>query len=118
MKKTKITKVKAIKKEDGFIRKFFEGKVSLGFSYWVMFTIVPLILGLAFYIVDKSKADTLAGLLGWFILFYIIYSTIGTWRSATNYKLEKESKNEGGWLGNCSLCNNSFKYYLIHRAND
>ena len=97
-KKTKTTKVKAIKKEDGFIRKFFEGKVSLGFSYWVMFTIVPSILGIAFYIVDKSKADTLAGLLGWFILFYIIYATIGTWRSATNYKLEKESKNEGaGW---------------------
>ena len=97
-KKTKITKVKAIKKGDGFIRKFFEGKVSLGFSYWVMFTIVPSILGIAFYIVDKSIADTLAGLLGWFILFYIIYATIGTWRSATNYKLEKESKNEGaGW---------------------
>lgn len=27
-----------------------------------------------------------------------IYASIGTWRSATAYKLEKESKNEGfGW---------------------
>lgn len=97
-KKGKVANIKAIKKEDGFIKKFFEGKVSLGFSYWMMFTIIPSILGISFYIVDKSKADTVAGLLGWFILFYIIYATIGTWRSATNYKLEKESKNEGaGW---------------------
>lgn len=98
-KKAKVAKIKAIKKEeDGFIKKFFEGKISLGFSYWMMFTIIPSILGLIFLIIDKSKANTVAGLIGWFNFFYGIYATIGTWRSATNYKLEKESKNEGaGW---------------------
>jgi hypothetical protein len=96
--KIKGVKAKVIKREDSFIKKFFEGKVNLVFSYWMMFTLIPSILGIAFYVVDKSKADTIAGLLGWFILIYMIYATIGTWRSATNYKLEKESKNKGsGW---------------------
>jgi len=103
-KKEKIVKPKAIKKEDSFFKKFFEGRKSLGFSYWVMFTAVPAINALIFYALESSKSidkdsrDTIAGLFGWWMLAFFIYATIGTWRSAAAYKLEKESKKEGfGW---------------------
>ena len=103
-KKEKMVKPKTIKKEDSFFKKFFEGKESLGFSYWVMFTAIPVINALIFYVLESSKSidkdsrDTIAGLFGWWMLAFFIYATIGTWRSATAYKLEKESKKEGfGW---------------------
>jgi hypothetical protein len=103
-KKEKIVKPKAIKKEDSFFKKFFEGKESLGFSYWVMFTAIPVINALIFYVLESSKSinkdsrDAIAGLFGWWMLAFFIYATIGTWRSAAAYKLEKESKKEGfGW---------------------
>ena len=65
-----------------------------------MFTAIPGINGIIFYVLEsyKSTRDTMSGLFGWFMLIYFIYATIGTWRSATIYKEEKESKKEGyGW---------------------
>lgn len=84
-------------KNSGPIRKFFNGDVDLTTSFWGIYFGVGLVLGLLFFSIEKN--ETLAGLFSLFILLpYTIFAMIGTWRSASKYKIEKQKKKEGtGW---------------------
>lgn len=89
---------KKIIKKPGPIRKFFNGDVDLTTSFWVVYFGAGVIIGIIFFALEKNDED-MAGLFSLFILIpYTIFAMIGTWRSATKYKIEKQKKKEGtGW---------------------
>ena len=87
-----------------FIKKFWEGKVYLGVSFWVWYIIGGSALALPFWIVSDSALDSSAGLSIFMILYFIFvivaipFLMIGTWRSAEEYKKIKRRKKQGaGW---------------------
>lgn len=88
---------KKTSKSSGAIKSFFNGDVDLTTSFWGVYFGIGLVLGLLSFAIEKN--DTLAGLYVLFILFpFTIYAMIGTWRSASKYKIEKQKKKEGtGW---------------------
>lgn len=88
---------KKISKSPGAIKKFFNGDVDLTTSFWGVYFGAGLVLGLLSFALEKNEA--LAGLYALFILLpFSIYAMIGTWRSASKYKIEKQKKKEGtGW---------------------
>jgi hypothetical protein len=97
IKEKKIEQKNSFKSENLFI-KFLEGKESLAYSFWFMYTAITSINLIIAYILKVSNLLFVAGLFFIFQWCYFIFATIGTWRSATNYKINKESKNEGaGW---------------------
>ena len=97
IKEKKIEQKNSSKSENLFI-KFLEGKESLAYSFWFMYTAITSINLIISYILKVSNLLFVAGLFFIFQWCYFIFATIGTWRSATNYKINKESKNEGaGW---------------------
>ena len=97
IKEKKIEQKNSSKSENLFI-KFLEGKKSLAYSFWFMYTAITSINLIISYILKVSNLLFVAGLFFIFQWCYFIFATIGTWRSATNYKINKESKNEGaGW---------------------
>ena len=86
------------------IKKFWEGKVYLGVSFWVWYIIGGSALTLPFWIVSDSALDSSAGLSIFMILYFIFvivaipFLMIGTWRSAEEYKKIKRKKKQGaGW---------------------
>ena len=77
-----------------FIISFFNGQESLGFSFWIMYSLLTLINFFLFSILDdySSKQNVNAlipGIFAWIVVGCYVFSSIGTWRSATNYKLQK-----------------------------
>ena len=97
IKEKKIEQKNSFKSENLFI-KFLEGKESLAYSFWFMYTAITSINLIIAYILKVSNLLFVAGLFFIFQWCYFIFATIGTWRSATNYKINKESKNESaGW---------------------
>ena len=85
-------------KSENFLIKFINGEKSLAYSFWFMYTAITSVNELIKYILQANELLFIAGL--FFILqwCYFIFATIGTWRSATNYKINKVSQNEGaGW---------------------
>ena len=90
--------VKKTSRNSGTVKNFFNGDVELSTSFWGVYFGGGLIIGLLFYAIDQQN-ETLAGFFSLFILLpYIIFAMIGTWRSATKYKIEKQKKKEGtGW---------------------
>ena len=86
------------------IKKFWEGKVYLGVSFWVWYIIGGgFFLLLPFWIVPDSALDSDAGaiimiLYFIFMLVAVPFLMIGTWRSAEEYKKIKRKKKQGaGW---------------------
>ena len=88
---------KKTSKSPGAIKKFFNGDVDLTTSFWGVYFGAGLVLGLLSFALEKNEA--LAGLYALFILLpFSVYAMIGTWRSASKYKIEKKKKKEGtGW---------------------
>jgi hypothetical protein len=77
-----------------FIMSFFNGQESLGFSFWIMYSLLTLINFFLFSILDdyssKQNLNSLVpGIFAWIVVGCYVFSSIGTWRSATNYKLQK-----------------------------
>jgi len=97
IKEKKVEKKNSLK-SDNFLIKFMNGEESLAYSFWFMYTAITSINLIIAYILKVSNLLFVAGLFFIFQWCYFIFATIGTWRSATNYKINKESKNEGaGW---------------------
>lgn len=86
-----------------FIMSFFNGKESLGFSFWIMYSLLTLINFFLFSILDdyssKQNLNSLIpGIFAWIVIGCYVFSSIGTWRSATNYKLQKiRTRETFGW---------------------
>ena len=77
-----------------FIISFFNGQESLGFSFWIMYSLLTLINFFLFSILDdyssKQNVNALIPIIfAWIVVGCYVFSSIGTWRSATNYKLQK-----------------------------
>jgi len=74
------------------ITKFLEGKYSLGHSYWVVGILGSIGVGIPLFIVLASDVDEMSSFSSFlviayyfFYLFYCIGTSIGIWRSASNY---------------------------------
>ena len=85
------------------IKKFWQGKVSLGVSFWVWYIIGGGVLSLPFWIIPDAASNQVgwvAFLIAYFIfmLVAIIFLMMGVWRSAEEYKKIKRKKKQGaGW---------------------
>ena len=85
------------------IKKFWQGKVSLGKSFWLWYIVGGTILSLPAWLVpDSSLESTFSTLI--FVLYslcllvVIIFLMIGTFKSAQEYKKIKKKKKQGaGW---------------------
>ena len=85
------------------IKKFWQGKVSLGKSFWLWYVVLGTILTLPAWLVpDTSLTST--SLATFFILYTlfifvaIIFLMIGTFKSAQEYrKIKKRKKQSAGW---------------------
>ena len=85
------------------IKKFSQGKISLGVSFWVWYVIGGGVLSLPFWIIPDAASNQV----GWaafltayfiFMLVAIIFLMMGVWRSAEEYKKIKRKKKQGaGW---------------------
>jgi len=89
--------------DQNIILSFFNGQKSLGFSFWIMYSLFNLINLSVFSILDDYSANqiiysSISGIFAWVVIFYYIFSSIAAWRSATNYKFEKIRNRETfGW---------------------
>ena len=80
---------------NNYFVKFFYGKESLVVSFWIMFVGGSSVI---ISIIFNLKNVSLIGISFIFWLLYYVYSIIGTWRSATFYKVQQISKREDyGW---------------------
>lgn len=88
-----------IGKNKNIIKKFFDGDIPLVTSFWGIYFGVGFILGLILFgITESGASDEAVGAYSIFVIIYSICAMIGTWKSATKYKLEKIKKKEGtGW---------------------
>ena len=115
--KPKKTKRKTKSKPTGFKKdliRYWQGKVSYGFSYWVCLTIIGTIIALpAFYFFSDQFIDSASGIVililmiyAVFILISQIFLIVGTWRSAELYKAQKRKLKQSliwGYLGQISI---------------
>tara|TARA_B110000967_G_C18358149_1_gene304593 strand:- start:69 stop:422 length:354 start_codon:yes stop_codon:yes gene_type:complete len=80
---------------------FWQGKITLGKSFWLVFVVGGSIMTIPSFILTDAYVDSLDNLgLILFITFfifqytYLIVAYVGTWRSAKNYK---PKKNQWAW---------------------
>ena len=83
-----------VKETHNIIIQFIEGKKTLGFSFWIMYALLTTINFFLFSILDdysaKNNLNTLiAQIFAWIVIGCYVFSCMGTWKSATNYKLQK-----------------------------
>jgi hypothetical protein len=84
------------------IKPFIRGEESLTYSYWGIGVLLAIILALPLFIFENLKSDSAAIILGLYALAYIIFTifvSIGIWRSAGFYVIEKNKKKESGFWG-------------------
>ena len=84
------------------IKPFIRGEESLAYSYWGIGVLLAVILALPLFIFENPKSDSTAIILGLYAIAYIIFTifvSIGIWRSAGFYVIEKNKKKEGGFWG-------------------
>ena len=84
------------------IKPFIRGEESLAYSYWGIGVLLAVILALPLFIFENLKSDSAAIILGLYALAYIIFTifvSIGIWRSAGFYVIEKNKKKENGFWG-------------------
>ena len=83
-----------IRETHNIITQFIEGKKTLGFSFWIMYALLTTINFFLFSILDdygaKNNLNSLiAQIFAWIVIGCYVFSCMGTWKSATNYKLQK-----------------------------
>ena len=84
------------------IKPFIRGEESLAYSYWGIGVLLAVILALPLFIFENPKSDSTAIILGLYAIAYIIFTifvSIGIWRSAGFYVIEKNKKKESGFWG-------------------
>ena len=85
------------------IKKFWQGKVSLGKSFWLWYVVGGTILTLPAWLVpDSALVSTSSTII--FLLYslcsfaLVIFLMIGTFKSAQEYrKIKKRKKQSAGW---------------------
>ncbi len=83
-----VRRKKSLKKNKNYFMKFFDGELSLPHSYWlvgVLYSIGVAILITMFSIMMSLPLKTDSVLL----LPWVIFTSIGIWRSSDNYKGSK-----------------------------
>jgi hypothetical protein len=83
-----------IRETHNIITQFVEGKKSLGFSFWIAYALLTTINFFLFSILDDYAAKNnlnslIPQIFAWVVIGCYIFSCIGSWKSATNYKLQK-----------------------------
>ena len=85
-------------------KKFWDGKVSFGQSFWLWYFIGGSALSIPFFVITDESIDASTGIALFTILYFIffacalIFLIIGAWKSAENYKKIKKKKKQGaGW---------------------
>ena len=80
---------------------FWQGKMSLKFSFWIAYFLVGGALTIPSFFITDAYIDTIGDALAFLFLVYIIFlyiyliiTFIGTWRSASNFK---PKKNQWSW---------------------
>jgi hypothetical protein len=84
------------------IKPFIRGEESLAYSYWGIGVLLAVILALPLFIFENPQSDSTAIILGLYAIAYIIFTifvSIGIWRSAGFYVIEKNKKKESGFWG-------------------
>ena len=84
------------------IKPFIRGEEPLAYSYWGIGVLLAIILALPLFIFENPKSDSTAIILGLYAVAYIIFTifvSIGIWRSAGFYVIEKNKKKENGFWG-------------------
>jgi len=71
-------------KKQSIFKNFIEGKLSLGLSFWVFGFISLAVLGLVAGLILPNMAFVRL-----IVYRYLIYASIGIWRSSNNYKGKK-----------------------------
>ena len=85
------------------VKKFWEGKVSLGRSFWLWYVVGGTVITLPGFLVPDSalESDSAAIIFILYIVFMlvaIIFLMIGSFKSAQEYKKIKRKKKQGaGW---------------------
>ena len=83
-----------VRETHNIITLFVDGKKSLGFSFWIAYALLTTINFFLFSILDDYAAKNnlnslIPQIFAWVVIGCYIFSCIGTWKSATNYKLQK-----------------------------
>ena len=83
-----------IRETHNIITQFIEGKKTLGFSFWIMYSLLTTTNFFLFSILDdygaKNNLNSLISqTFAWIVIGCYVFSCMGTWKSATNYKLQK-----------------------------
>lgn len=76
-------------KKQFFLKNFFEGKLSLALSFWVFGFISLSVLGLIAVLIYPSMRFASMRFARLIVYPYLIYASIGIWRSSDNYKGKK-----------------------------
>ena len=85
------------------IKKFWEGKVSLGRSFWLWYFVGGTVITLPAFLVPDSALESDSAVIIFilyivFMLVAIIFLMIGSFKSAQEYKKIKRKKKQGaGW---------------------
>ena len=80
-----VKKRKISKKNKNYFMKFFDGELSLPHSYWLVGIVYSIVVGIlaAIIILSLSLPEKTLSVL---ILPWIIFVSIGIWRSSDKYK--------------------------------
>ncbi len=109
--------IKINKKKDSDLKKifikFWQGRISYGYSYWVGLTLVSALISIPAILFTEESLNRFSDTQIVFFSTYIIlnllsqiYLIVGTWRSAEYYKLEKKRKKQSliwGYLGQFTI---------------
>jgi len=85
------------------IKKFWEGKVSLGRSFWLWYVVGGTVITLPGLLIPDSALESDSAVIIFilyivFMLVAIIFLMIGSFKSAQEYKKIKRKKKQGaGW---------------------
>ena len=80
------------KVENNFVIDFWNGRISLGTSFWAVYFIGGTIVSLPAFLLSETT-----NLIIFFVIFqfiYLIWAIVGTWKSASKYK---PKKNQWSW---------------------
>ena len=82
--------------KSNFIAKNWWGEYRLAVSYWVIFIVLGNLLAVVFAVVYVLFPSTLVDLAAFLVMVvFLIWSSVGVWRSANIYEIKKPNK--GHW---------------------
>jgi hypothetical protein len=82
-----------------YIKKFVKGELSLGHTYWVSFGIVLFLLAIEKSLIKDHAPITLLVIVGTTFVIVRISTSIGIWKSAGFYILNKSKNKESSFWG-------------------